>query len=215
MPRLALTALACATLLGLSCSLPGTHSLPPVAAAPPTPATAPPAAAAEPQPDDADAALIAVICENLESRRRTGLTRPEIRQLARTIVTEARRREVEPELVLAVIHVESRYNAYAVSPVGAMGLMQILPATGEELAAKLGITWWGPQTLFDPFVNVRLGVAYLKELTERYGNTTSALAAYNWGPGHIDRRIRRGTPLPKAYPALVLEAYSAHAERRS
>ena len=93
--------------------------------------------------------------------------------------------------------------------------MQILPSTGEELAGELGVTWLGPQTLFDPFVNVRLGVAYLKELTERYGNTSSALAAYNWGPGHIDRRIRRGVPLPKAYPALVMEAYSAHAARRS
>jgi len=208
MPRFAMTALACATLLGLSCSVAAPPALPPVAAAPPP-------AAAAPRLDDADAALVATFSRHLEARRHTGMTRPELRELARTIVAESRRRGVEPELVLAVIHVESRYDAFAVSPVGAMGLMQILPSTGEELAEKLGVIWWGPQTLFDPFVNVRLGVAYLKELTERYGNTTSALAAYNWGPGHIDRRIRRGSPLPKAYPALVLEAYSAHAERRS
>ena len=139
----------------------------------------------------------------------------EIAELARTIVEESRRHAIDPGLVLAVIHVESRYDAYVVSPVGAMGLMQILPSTGEELAAREGIVWRGPQTLFDPIVNVRLGVAYLKELTDRYDDTAMALAAYNWGPGRIDRRLRRGTPMPKVYPALVFEAYTAHRERRS
>ena len=143
------------------------------------------------------------------------MTESEIAQLARTIVKESRRHDIDPALVLAVIHVESRFGAYVVSPVGAMGLMQILPSTGAELAVREGIIWRGPQTLFDPIVNVRLGVAYLKELTDRYGDTTLALAAYNWGPGRIDRRLRRGTPMPKIYPALVFEAYTAHRERRS
>jgi soluble lytic murein transglycosylase-like protein len=208
MPRFRTIALACVTISGLSCAVPSPRPLPAVSAAPPVKAL-------DPVQHESDAALVSAILEHMEARPRTGMTRSEIRELAHTIVAESRRHDVDPALVLAVIHVESRYNAFAVSPVGALGLMQILPATGEELAEKLGVTWLGPQTLFDPFVNVRLGVAYLKELTERYGNTTSALAAYNWGPGHIDRRIRRGTPLPKAYPALVLEAYSAHAARRS
>jgi len=208
MPRFRTIALACVTISGLSCAVPSPRPLPAVSAAPPVKAL-------DPVQHESDAALVSAILEHMEARPRTGMTRSEIRELAHTIVAESRRHDVDPALVLAVIHVESRYNAFAVSPVGALGLMQILPATGEELAEKLGVTWLGPQTLFAPFVNVRLGVAYLKELTERYGNTTSALAAYNWGPGHIDRRIRRGTPLPKAYPALVLEAYSAHAARRS
>jgi soluble lytic murein transglycosylase len=162
-----------------------------------------------------DTQLAAAVAAHIGSKRRTGMTESEIEQVARTIAEESRRHGLDPALVLAVIHVESRYDAYAVSPVGAMGLMQILPATGEELAAKEGIVWRGPQTLFDPIVNVRLGVAYLNELTTRYGNTAMALAAYNWGPGHIDRRLRRGTPMPKAYPALVLKAYTAHNESRS
>ena len=115
--------------------------------------------------------------------------------------------------MLAVIHVESRYNAFAVSPVGAMGLMQIMPATGVELAARTGIPWRGPQTLFDPILNVRMGVAYLRELTNRFGDIELALAAYNWGPSHIDRRLRRGTPAPVVYPRLVLDAYAAKALR--
>ena len=129
---------------------------------------------------------------------------------ARTVVGEADRHALEPSLVLAVMHVESRYYNFAVSPVGAMGLMQVMPETGEELAARLGIRWRGPQTLFEPTVNIRLGVAYLRELSDRYyGNLPMALAAYNWGPGRIDRRLRLGTALPEEYPSLVLEALAA------
>jgi soluble lytic murein transglycosylase len=149
------------------------------------------------------------------ARRRTGLTRTETDALARAIFTEAARYELDPGLILAVMHVESRFNAFALSPVGAMGLMQVMPATGEELAANLGVAWRGAQTLFDPFVNLRLGVAYLKQLESRYGDTPTALAAYNWGPGHIDRRLRRGRALPTEYPKLVLDAHAERAGRVS
>jgi soluble lytic murein transglycosylase len=109
------------------------------------------------------------------------------------------------------MHVESRYDCFAVSEKNAMGLMQILPTTGEWLAAQIGVPWQGPQTLFDPIVNVRLGVAYLSRLLNRYdGDLAAALAAYNWGPGHIDGRLRDGAPLPAAYADLVLRAYGRH-----
>jgi soluble lytic murein transglycosylase-like protein len=88
-----------------------------------------------------------------------------------------------------------------------MGLMQVIPSTGQELAARLGIRWEGPHTLFDPTTNVRIGVAYLQELRDRYGDMSIALAAYNWGPGRIDRRISRGAPLPTIYAQLVFDAY--------
>lgn len=143
----------------------------------------------------------------LSYRQRTGLTDGEIAQLARTIVAEARRCDLDPVLVLAVMHVESRYDAFVVSHKDAIGLMQIVPPTGEELAAQLGIRWEGSQTLFDPFVNVRIGVAYLRQLRDRYGDMRTALAAYNWGPGRIDRRLRRGAALPTIYAQLVLDAY--------
>jgi soluble lytic murein transglycosylase-like protein len=210
MPRWTLITLACLTVAGLSCEQPKIRvtSLPPVSAPPPI-------AAAGTRPGAVDGQFVAAVADRIGARGRTGMTESEIRQVARTIVEESRRRGFDPGLVLAVIHVESRYGAYVVSPVGAMGLMQILPSTGEELAAREGLVWRGPQTLFDPVANVRLGVAYLKELVDRYGNTTLALAAYNWGPARIDRRLRRGTPMPKAYPALVFEAYAAHRERSS
>ena len=147
-------------------------------------------------------------------QRCRGLTEAEIFELASTLVVEAERYELDPALVIAVMHVESRYRNYAVSHVNALGLMQIMPATGEWMAAQMDIPWRGPQTLFDPIVNVRIGIAYLRHLADRYdGDIGTALVAYNWGPGRIDRRLRRGVELPKEYAQLVLEAYGETATR--
>ena len=189
-----------AILAGLAiASLSGPSAIPGVALEPPHTATA------EGVADPAADPHVRWALDYLE-RRRTGLTDSERDRVAHAIVREARRWELEPELVLAVIHVESRGNTFALSPVGAMGLMQILPSTGTELAQKHDVHWRGDQTLFDPVVNVRLGVAYLHWLAERYDNLPTALAAYNWGPGRIDRRLRRGSPLPVEYPKLVFDA---------
>jgi soluble lytic murein transglycosylase len=177
-------------------------------------------AVSTPAPDETAAAAsvdpaVAEVRGGLATHR-TGLTEGELDALAEAIVAEARRNGLEPNLVLAVMYVESRYRNYAVSPVGALGLMQVMPATGEELARRQGVKWHGPQTLFDPIVNVKLGTAYLAQLIARYdGDVATALAAYNWGPGHIDRRLRRGVPMPKVYPALVLDAYTAQQQRSS
>jgi soluble lytic murein transglycosylase-like protein len=141
--------------------------------------------------------------------RRSGLSESEIAQVAATIVRDAALYGIDPNLVLAVIHIESRGNTYALSPVGAMGLMQIMPSTGEELAARLDIPWSGSQTLFDPLLNVRMGIAYLKQLENRYGKMSTALAAYNWGPGRIDSRIRHGVALPVVYSGSVLATFRA------
>jgi hypothetical protein len=167
-----------------------------------------------PAPPAADPDLEAVQRHLLHYAQRTGLCEAELRVLARTLVEEAHRNHLDPHLVLAVVHVESRYDAYAVSDKRAMGLMQILPETGEWLAAQTGVTWLGPQTLFDPIANVRLGVAYLRILLDRYdGDLPAALVAYNWGPGHVDGRLREGGPLPATYSELVLRAYGQQARR--
>ncbi len=159
--------------------------------------------------DAADAEALAPVRAHLERyAKRAGLTPEEIDAIATTVVLEAERHGLEPRLILAVMHVESRYDPFAVSPVKAMGLMQILPSTGEWLAPQVGVAWAGPQTLFDPVANVRLGVAYLRMLSDRYdGRMHTALAAYNWGPGAIDRRLRRGASVPRIYPEQVQQAY--------
>ena len=103
----------------------------------------------------------------------------------------------------------------AVSSVGARGLMQLMPATAEELAPRIGIEWSGPDLLFDPQVNIRLGTRYLRQLVDKYGSVTVALAAYNWGPGAIDRRIAAGRHVPSRYIEQVMTAYAAKDTGRS
>ena len=137
----------------------------------------------------------------------TGLLPGEISQVSVAIAAESSRADLPLELVLAVIQVESSGYNFAVSPVGAMGLMQLMPATAEGVARRIGLRWVGPTTLFDPVSNVQLGVLYLRELLDRYGSVTTALAAYNWGPTRIAERLRRGEPVPALYAQRVLCVY--------
>ncbi len=143
--------------------------------------------------------------------RPTGLTPSEREQLAPVIAEETRRAGLPLPLVLAVIEVESGGDAFARSHAGALGLMQLLPATGETMAARLGVAWHGPKTLFDPMANARLGIGYLAHLIRRYDDLPTALAAYNWGPTRIAERLARGKPLPVRYVRRVLR----ESERRT
>jgi hypothetical protein len=96
------------------------------------------------------------------------------------IITEhARANDVRPDLVRAVVQVESAFNPRARSPKGAQGLMQLMPATAQQFGVK---------NAYNPEENVRAGVAYLRQLLDRYRNDEElALAAYNAGPGAVDK----------------------------
>jgi soluble lytic murein transglycosylase-like protein len=102
------------------------------------------------------------------------------------IQEHATRRSLRPELVRAVIQVESGFNPRALSPKGAMGLMQLMPATARSL---------GVNNPWDPAQNIRGGTDYLRHLLDEYeGNEELALAAYNAGSGAVAKYGRRVPP---------------------
>jgi len=95
---------------------------------------------------------------------------------------------VPADLTAAVILQESRFNPRAKSPVGALGLMQIMPTTGSGIAKGVEDPNFTTEKLFDPETNIKYGTWYLRTLLDRYdNNAAAALTAYNTGSGNVDR----------------------------
>jgi soluble lytic murein transglycosylase len=104
------------------------------------------------------------------------------------VAEAALRYDVAPETILAVIRIESGFDVDATSDAGAVGLMQILPSTAEEVARELRLPWTGGEQLRDPATNIRLGTHYLTKLLARFDDLALALAAYNEGPERVAER---------------------------
>ncbi len=119
--------------------------------------------------------------------------------IARSIVIESERQAMDPLYVASVIFAESTFRRNARSRVGALGLMQIMPATGRWISRTEQINWKGTQSLInDPAYNIRLGVTYLKRLEKQFdGNKRLALIAYNWGPTNLTRALKEKRSTPK------------------
>jgi len=109
-----------------------------------------------------------------------------------TIDRRAKERSLDPYLVAALIRTESHFRPHAVSSAGAIGLMQIMPATGAWIAAKIGLENFTTLALYDPGTNIRLGTWYLRYLIDRFNDMDMALTAYNAGPGNVERWQEEG-----------------------
>lgn len=131
------------------------------------------------------------------------LSSSQARKLAKLIIEECDNYEIDASLILAVIQVESEFSPMAVSGKGAIGLMQVMPATGEYLAERLGISIRGKNELHDPFLNVRLGIYYLSLLVDRFDNIEDALFAYYYGPTRFESNRYLSMKLP-SYVKKVL-----------
>jgi soluble lytic murein transglycosylase-like protein len=157
----------------------------------------------------ADAARKIIIKANKKTGRleRVTVTAPKIviippsPDIAAIVDDAAKRNAIDPLLVQSVIQVESNYNPYAVSTAGARGLMQLMPGTAREL----GVT-----NTFDPRQNIEAGVKYLKYLKDLYQDDKLALAAYNAGPGAV-QKYKEVPPYPETqdYVQRVGERYEA------
>jgi len=111
---------------------------------------------------------------------------------------QARHNDLPMPLLFAVARQESAFRADALSPAGARGLMQLMPATATEVAQRHGIPYRGPQQLLDPAVNIQLGTRYYRDMLRRFqDNRILATAAYNAGPGRVRQWLERsGGRLP-------------------
>jgi soluble lytic murein transglycosylase len=131
---------------------------------------------------------------------------------------------LDPYLVAAVVHTESGFDAQAVSHAGAVGLMQVMPQTGEWIAGKLGMENYKEEMLLDPETNIRFGCWYLHFLQERFTSGRLVLAAYNAGHNRVsgwleDSRLSDGdelTDIPyeetERYVQKVTRAYEKYKE---
>jgi soluble lytic murein transglycosylase-like protein len=121
------------------------------------------------------------------------------RRLATDVARVAQQHRLEPALVNAVIAAESGFNPAAVSPDGAVGLMQLLPATAVD---------YGTIDLCDPVANLEVGTAHLARLLRQYRNISHALAAYNAGEGSMQKQRRRVTYLEtRRFVVRAIEYY--------
>ncbi len=125
---------------------------------------------------------------------------PETREggkIARHIVNVAEEMVVDPFYITAIISSESRFIKNARSRVGAVGLMQLMKPTAREVYKQISGKDTDPDRT-DPLVNIKMGTTYIRQMERHYnGNRFNALAAYNWGPGNLDKALKSGKRLPK------------------
>jgi soluble lytic murein transglycosylase len=111
---------------------------------------------------------------------------------------------LDPIMVASLIRQESNFYPRAVSPVGARGLMQLMPDVARPIAASAGISPWSSDRLFEPEVNITLGVRHLRVLMQRYSEPVRALAAYNAGESRVARwSVQKGTEDPELFTERI------------
>jgi soluble lytic murein transglycosylase len=119
----------------------------------------------------------------------------------------ARQNGIDPALLAAVIYQESKFDARAESRSGAIGLMQLTPATAHGIAIRTGGSHFEISDLLNPEINIRYGSWYLANLFHKYGDERLVLAAYNAGQGNVDHWRAEGRPIAfsetRAYVARV------------
>ena len=141
------------------------------------------------------------------SQYETGLKKDRLLRVPEKIVKESLKYGYDPLLLTALIITESSFYNWARSNQGALGLMQIRPATGKALAREISVKWKGKPMLYDPEANIALGAYYLNKMILRFGDLGLALEAYNHGPSQLSRYLRKGYR-PKRYSQKVFQKYN-------
>lgn len=128
--------------------------------------------------------------------------------ISATIIAESDRHGFDPIFVMAVIQTESQFDPTILGGHGEIGLMQIKPDTAKWISQKEGIAWKGKNTLKNPVMNVRIGIAYMSFLRKNFSGAASHyVAAYNMGPSNV-RRLASQSIQPREYPLRVMTNYN-------
>lgn len=163
--------------------------------------------------DSGDRTTLAYV-HDVFKQERTGLGASEEKALAEYIIAESAAYKIDPLLVLAMIKTESEYYNWSRSDRGALGLMQIMPSTGRELAGQLRFRWDGEATLLNPYMNVKMGMHYYSRLKDVYNDDVHlSLAAYNAGPASVNARLALGMGVSGGFARRVLANYEQLKER--
>ena len=140
-------------------------------------------------------------------KHETGLAEVSREELAEVIYEESTRNNHDPKFILAFIAIESSFQNGSVSEAGAKGLMQIMPYVAEPLAQKMGIEWSGDRTLFNPFLNIKMGVHYLTRLLLDFKDPELAVTAYNYGPTYVKGLIEKKKKIPQDFYEKITARY--------
>jgi soluble lytic murein transglycosylase-like protein len=154
--------------------------------------------------DRPPARRLAHAVETILAQEAEGLEAAERQGVAQAVLEAADRHDLDPLLLLSIIEQESEFRPKARGRTGARGLMQIRPASAQEIAEERGLSWKGAEALYEPDYNVALGAAYLAGLREQFESWELSLAAYNAGPTRVRATLRRGGQPPRGYARKVL-----------
>lgn len=138
-------------------------------------------------------------------------SKDQIRDLSQFILLKSQQFNISPILIISLIEVESRFHPEALSPKGAMGLMQVMPSTAAFLASgDEDLRWSGPSDLNDPKVNIEYGLRYVKKLKSQFRKPEHVLTAYNMGPAALNRKLQRGEPIAYTYYQKVMDTMQTY-----
>jgi soluble lytic murein transglycosylase-like protein len=145
--------------------------------------------------------LFSAVPRQPEKRVAPGRSRATRQEIHRYVMSTSRKTGIYPDFIMAVIRVESGFDSLAVSHKGAMGLMQLMPATSKD---------YGVHDPWNPEKNIDGGTRFLKNLLLEFRDVQTALAAYNFGPGNV----RRNVPWPRETREYVKKVIAAFKETR-
>ena len=155
--------------------------------------------------------LIAIY--NVIKTNRPDISDAEAWKVSDAILEESAKHNLDPILIAALIEVESGFQSLAISPMGARGIMQIMPDVGKWIAREVGFTEeagpgaFTPEHLDDPVLNIKLGIYYLYGLKKSFRSWNLALAAYNVGPTAMRDHLENETEAPIEFANAVLSVY--------